>query len=134
MVEAIATEIGTIDAESITEEQAALEEWAESLAINLYVTPGSLVQPSEDESTESEWHSIEGFLHNLQNLRAEFIHYRGLDRMTMFMTGPPVSGKSHYGRKLAERYNLPHLQIGGMIDAMFASKNELSVRVTKRLE
>ena len=40
MIEAIAKGIGTVGVESITEETAALEDWAESLSLSLWLTPG----------------------------------------------------------------------------------------------
>ena len=134
MIEAIAKGIGTVGVDSITEETAALEDWAESFSLNLWLTPGQLVQPKEEENADDDWHCIDGFLVNLQNLREEFVQYRGLQKMSIYITGPPVAGKSHYGRKLAEHYNLPHLQIGAMIEAMYAAGNELTTKVTKRLE
>lgn len=52
----------------------------------------------------------------------EFNIYRGLDSVKIFITGPPAVGKSHFAKKLAHRYNLPHLTVKAIIDE--ASEDE----------
>jgi adenylate kinase family enzyme len=32
------------------------------------------------------------------------------------ITGPPCSGKSFYGKQLAEHYDVPHIHLGKMIE------------------
>lgn len=76
-------------------------------------------QPPDDADDAEEeakklafpWHCKEGIAENIQVLNDEFNQYRGLKPMKIFINGPPASGKSHYGSKLAEFYNIPHIRI-----------------------
>lgn len=70
---------------------------------------------------DENWHAIEGFVENIGKLRDEFIYYRDLGRMSFYLTGPPASGKTHFSKQLATYYNLPHLHIGAIIDALKVS-------------
>ena len=48
-------------------------------------------------------------------LNEEFNFYRGLFPLKIFITGPPLSGKSHFGKKLSEMYGVPHLSLHDFI-------------------
>lgn len=66
-------------------------------------------------------------------LNREFNEFRGLSSLRIFITGPPASGKTHYGRKLAEYYNLPYIQIGGLVNEVLNSPSELGELVRNKL-
>jgi len=42
-------------------------------------------------------------------VKNEFCKERGLKPFKTIITGPPCSGKSFYGKQLAEHYNVPHI-------------------------
>ena len=44
-------------------------------------------------------------------LNEEFNKFRGLNPVKVFISGPPASGKSHYGQKISEYYNIPHVTV-----------------------
>lgn len=84
------------------------QDWAEFLSINIKMRPSHVLdddQPPEDaEDPEEEakklafpWHCKEGIAANISKLNEEFNSYRGLKPMKVFVSGPPASGKSHYG-------------------------------------
>lgn len=64
--------------------------------------------------------------------------------MKIFIAGPPGSGKSFYGKQLAEHYNVPHIHIKYMIyeiehwnkekEEGIAKRKEVKARIKKHLE
>ena len=51
----------------------------------------------------------------MKMLNVEFNYYRGLFPLKVFITGPPCSGKSHFGKKLSEMYGVPHFSLHDFI-------------------
>jgi adenylate kinase family enzyme len=39
-----------------------------------------------------------------------------LKPVKIFITGPPCSGKSFFGKQMADHYNVPHISIGSLLD------------------
>ena len=79
--------------------------------------------PEDAEDPEEEakklafpWHCKEGIAENISTLNDEFNQFRGLKPMKIFITGPPASGKSHYGKKLADYYNIPHITVKDAVE------------------
>ena len=49
-------------------------------------------------------------------MKNEFNDVNNLKPIKIFITGPPLSGKSHFGKLLSEEYNIPHIKIKDLID------------------
>jgi len=73
-------------------------------------------EENEDEANKIEkfkfsWVSKEGIQKNIDKINLEFNGNNTLKSNRIFIAGPPGSGKSHYGKKIAEFYNIPHIVI-----------------------
>lgn len=102
-------------------------DWRKSLMLDLSVTPSSLfiapenpVTPAEGEEPEGDadaeviemdWHCKAGMAANISLVKDEFAKARGLRPIKIFVTGPPCSGKTFFGRQLGEHYNVPHIHM-----------------------
>ena len=88
------------------------------MMLNLKVKPSSLFvsQNEEEEPVEFEWHCKDGLKVNISKVKEEFCKERGLKPVKIFITGPPASGKSFYGKQLADHYNVPHIHVGKMLE------------------
>jgi SpoVK/Ycf46/Vps4 family AAA+-type ATPase len=86
--------------------------------LNLKLKPSSLFvsQNEEEEPVEFEWHCKDGLKASIPTVKEEFCKERGLKPVKIFITGPPASGKSYYGKQLAEHYNVPHIHVGKMLE------------------
>jgi hypothetical protein len=90
-------------------------DWRKSLMLNLKVTPSSLFIAPENpvaaaeggeeaeaeadaEVIEMEWHCKAGMAANISLVKDEFAKSRGLRPIKIFITGPPCSGKTFFGR------------------------------------
>jgi len=62
-----------------------------------------MVNLNEEEEgvADFKWHCRYGIIENIHTLEAEFNLYRGLKPIKIFITGPPASGKTYFGEKLA---------------------------------
>lgn len=63
------------------------------------------------EKFKFHWFSKEGIQKNMPKINQEFNEINTLKCNRIFITGPPGSGKSYYGKKIAEFYNIPHILI-----------------------
>lgn len=61
---------------------------------------------------------------NIKDQIQEFCDVNNLKPFKIYITGPPLAGKTHFSKKLCEEYNVPHVTIKPLIDA--AEKNEES--------
>jgi adenylate kinase len=55
---------------------------------------------------------------NLRLLVKEFNSFRGLKPNRIFIHGPPGSGKTHFAEKMAKYYNIPHILIKDVVEAV----------------
>lgn len=53
---------------------------------------------------------------NIQKVKEEFEKARNLKPVKVFICGPPCAGKSHFGEKLGEHYNIPHIHMEKLLD------------------
>ena len=106
-------------------------DWKKSLLLDLFVTPSSLFIKEEvaggggedgegggGDVLELNWHSKAGMAENIQLVKDEFAKERKLKPVKIFITGPPCSGKSFFGKQMADHYNVPHISIGSLIDEL----------------
>ena len=93
-------------------------DWRVPMMLNLKVKPSSLFvsQNEEEEPVEFDWHCKDGLKASISKVKEEFCKERGLKPVKIFITGPPASGKSYYGKQLAEHYNVPHIHVGKMLE------------------
>mmetsp|Transcript_31144 Transcript_31144/g.47626 ORF Transcript_31144/g.47626 Transcript_31144/m.47626 type:complete len:120 (+) Transcript_31144:1023-1382(+) len=105
-------------------------DWKKSLLLDLKVVPSTLFikgsapaggeggEEGEEggEVLELNWHCKSGLAENIQLVKEEFAKERGLRPIKIFITGPPCSGKSFFGKQMAEHYNVPHIHMEKLID------------------
>jgi adenylate kinase len=77
------------------------------LTIDLNFKPSPLMVT--DETLDFTWHCEKGLPANIELVKNEFCKVNDLKPIKIFITGPPLSGKSHFGKQLSEEYNIPHI-------------------------
>ena len=65
----------------------------------------------------------------MKMLNEEFNLFHGLFPLKVFICGPPASGKTHYAKKFASQYGIPHLTISEIFDMGLRLQGELGDRV-----
>ena len=80
------------------------------------------------------WHCEFGIPENVAKLNREFNQFRGLEPVKVFITGPPASGKSHYGALLAKHYNVPHVRVQDAVDLVQTLQGELGEEIRYKIE
>ena len=126
IVQAIAGAMGDGQVVAIPYTDVMLEAWSESLSVHLQVSSSSFF-------SNINWHSKQGIVQNIDLLNQEFNTYRSLRSIKVLISGPPVSGKSYFGRKLAENYSIPHIHISAVIQELLSTNSELEEKVRKKL-
>jgi adenylate kinase len=130
LIAALSNGVGTGLIESIDEPDKGMKlhpkktplqlelDWRIPMMLDLKLKPSSLFvsQNEEEEPVEFDWHSKTGLSQNIQKVKEEFCKERGLKPVKILITGPPCSGKSFYGKQLAEHYDVPHIHLGKMIE------------------
>ena len=130
IVQAISGAMSDGKVSAISYSEVMLEQWAEIFSFHLLIKSSSSFT---DPDHPMEWHSPKGIVMNIDLLNHEFNVYRALRSVKVFITGPPVSGKSHFSRKLAEYYSVPHLHIGSLIQEIIHQSSELGEKTRKKL-
>ena len=87
---------------------------SKAFAMNEENQDGNEEDENEEEGEKMEkfkfnWVSKEGIQKNIDKINLEFNGKNTLKSNRVFIAGPPGSGKSHYGKKIAEFYNIPHI-------------------------
>lgn len=115
-------------------------DWRIPLMLNLKIKPSSLFVASggsgEEEAAEPDfnWHCKAGLAANIQVVKEEFCKKRGLKPVKILVTGPPSSGKSFYGKQLAEHYNVPHIHLKQMLTEIETWNKEKEDAINQRRE
>lgn len=83
--------------------------------------------------TDMEWHN-DNFTDGFLKVRTEFSVMRKLTPMRVSVIGPPGAGKSLYAQKLSERYCVPVVQVGDVIEEALKAGDELAEQAKAMLE
>eukprot|EP00742_Colponemidia_sp_Colp-10_P000791 GILJ01000857.1.p1 GENE.GILJ01000857.1~~GILJ01000857.1.p1 ORF type:complete len:699 (-),score=133.23 GILJ01000857.1:66-2090(-) len=112
IVQAIASHMGDGTIRHVEEDQATPDDIVEPLQLDLELIPSSILV---GEEVQFDWFCENGLVANIELVCQEYRECRRLTPVKIFITGPPASGKSFHGKKLAEHYNVPHIQIQHVI-------------------
>lgn len=92
----------------------------------------------EGDGTDFNWHCKKGLASNIQLVKEEFCKHRGLKPFKTTIIGKPCSGKSFFGGKLAEHYNVPHITVDVVLNDIEHWQDEqekvFRVKEAKRLK
>jgi hypothetical protein len=94
-------------------------------------------QKEPEEVLELEWHCKEGMAINIQKVKEEFEKARNLKPVKVLITGPPCSGKSHFGQQLDEHYNIPHIFMEKLLSDLLSwdqEKENNHIKITAERE
>ena len=111
IIGAINTNLGNGKAFSVPKHDLILYENVEHFIINLKVEIGKMGEVLE----EDEWVSKTGFIENIGKVVDEFKKERKIQPLRAAVLGPPMSGKSFFGRELAAHYRVPCFSIYDII-------------------
>lgn len=99
-----------------------------TLSIDLNLKPSPLmVAPTDQEDAEPvefEWHCEKGLAHNIKKVKDEFCKVNNLVPIKICINGPPLSGKTYFGEKLADHYNVPLINLKTLIPELEAIELE----------
>uniref|UniRef100_A0A0G4FVB2 Adenylate kinase 7 n=1 Tax=Chromera velia CCMP2878 TaxID=1169474 RepID=A0A0G4FVB2_9ALVE len=111
IVEGVVSNLGGgYDVPRVTPEEAALEDTADVLTVDLRFKRSA---PLSDP--DFNWWSKGGIVKGIGKVAAEFCRWRGLRAIKAAIVGPPGSGKSFHAQTVAEHFNVPHLKIADII-------------------
>lgn len=139
IVRGISEGIGTGAVESVPYSDVASEDWAQMLTLNLWISPSKILIPAKAEDEEEaklpfDWLCLSGLSANIHKLNEEYNKENGLRPVKIFVTGPPASGKTHYGRKLAEHYNVPLINVADVVAAAENLPTDLGERIRAKMQ
>jgi adenylate kinase len=123
-------------------------DWKKSLLLDLYVNPSALFikqdappaaeggeeaeEGAGDELLEMNWHCKSGMSENIQLVKQEFAKERNLKPVKIFISGPPCSGKTFFGKQMAEHYNVPHINMERLLADLASWDQEKEDNYNKR--
>ncbi len=70
----------------------------------------------------------------MKQLVTEFNTFRGLFPIKILVTGAPASSKSYFCQMIANKYGIPLIQIGQLIEKGYASDTKLGEKMRKKFE
>lgn len=95
-----------------------------TLTIDLNLKPSSLmVTPTDEEEAEPvefPWHCEKGLAANIVKVKEEFCKVNNLVPIKIFINGPPLSGKTFFGTKISDHYNVPLVNLKTLIPELEA--------------
>jgi len=110
-MQAISLGIGSGAVKEITIGDAIKESWCDFMTVDV-----KLACSPEFMDDSFEWKCSQGITdQTMAMLNEEFNYFRGLFPLKVFISGPPCSGKTHFGTKLNEMYGVPHFCIKDII-------------------
>lgn len=121
--------IGTGQTKSVKISEVIDEPWCE------FVTVDVSLKTSECFIEAIQWRFPQGInKFSMPKLNEEFNFFRGLFPLKVFITGPPCSGKSFFGQKIADEYGIPHLTIKDVIKMGMELTNDFGQRLKNKIE
>lgn len=156
LVKAISTGVGTGLTRNCPFEEFEEEEWAKALKLNVMVRPSKVFLPPNEEDKEEEeeveedpeegeekpkkakpirmeWHCLNGLIGEIRKINIEFNETNQLKPITIFVTGPPCSGKSFYASQIAEYYNIPRISSKLVSSKIVLEQSELGEAIRTKL-
>ena len=137
IVQAISRGVGSGQLHNIELDDVVFEDWAEFLTLNIRMRSSDLFEelvldePEQDEPREFNWHCQFGIRENIEKINEEFNMFRNLSPMRIYINGPPASGKSYYGSKLGQVYDIPHIRVTDIVDLAGSLEGELGDEIRK---
>lgn len=158
IIKAISDGVGTGKVKNIDLEGVKKKKWAIALSLDVKVKPSKIFLPPSEEEKEDEieeeegeegeegelkakkpkpirmeWHCLGGLITEIKKINIEFNENRGLKPITVFVTGPPGSGKTHAAKMLAKFYNVPHIHTSTVIQKAIQLQNEFGEALRTKL-
>ena len=79
-----------------------------------------------------KWYS-KSFINSIDQIRQEYIQFRKLYPLKIYITGQPASGKTFYSQYISKKYYLPHIKIADVIkEAELDLKNQHDINEYKQ--
>ena len=146
IIKAISSGVGTGKVKNVSFVDYKNAEWANALKLNIKVRPSPFFLPPVEEEKEEEeeveeeveegeepkpkkpkpirmeWHCLGGLIKDIKKINVEFNSAQDLKPITVFITGPPGSGKTYLGSQIAKYYNIP------LINAKYVSEKIVGVQ------
>lgn len=91
-------------------------------------------QPRKKLKLDFSWWCQGGIPKNLAKLCKEFNDCRGLKPNRILMTGPPISGLTHYAKKIADFYNVPLISVKDVVEMCKKLEDDLGREVKENLD
>ena len=127
---AISQGIGSGAVNEMTIGDAIKESWCDFMTVDI-----KLACSPEFTDDSFQWKCSQGINdQTMTMLNEEFNFFRGLFPLKVFITGPPCSGKTHFGTKLNEMYGVPHFCIKDIINMGLALQGGYGDVVRQRIE
>ncbi len=83
---------------------------------------------------EFEWHCKSGLKRNIQEVKKEFQKERELKPIKILITGAPASGKSFFGKQLADHYNVTHIHAKKLLEEIENWNKEKEEEWNRKME
>lgn len=82
---------------------------------------GEPPEDAEDPEEEAKklmfpWHCEKGIPENIRKLNTEYVETRKLKPVKIFISGPPASGKTEFGKNLKEFFNIPLIEVKELVE------------------
>ncbi|CAI2387186.1 unnamed protein product [Moneuplotes crassus] len=140
LVKGISKGVGSGQTHHIELDDVIYEQWTEFLTINIRMKPSSifnevyLSEPEQEESHDFPWHCEKGLVENIRKVNEEFNRFHSLAPIRIAINGPPASGKTYYGSKLSEMYDIPHVKITDVVALTSKLEGESGEEIRKFID
>ncbi|KAL0490662.1 adenylate kinase [Acrasis kona] len=113
--------LGTDKVHHLNQSECLLHENADQFMVDLKMQIGLT-----DNLTDLEWHSREGIVEKIKEVREEYEKVRNLSPLKLCVLGPPASGKTQLSSRLSKQYKINHIKVENVIKEFFADKARLT--------